>query len=98
MNELKKFLKRNNFQTECEVQLGDIWQEVDIDFLNDQKQLDETSFDIANVLSKSGQSLLSELFNQLCVESGIKHPEIVSVTIVKSSFTYAALTEKTEPN
>lgn len=36
---------------------------MDIDFLDDEKRRDETSFNVKNVLSKSGQSELSILFD-----------------------------------
>lgn len=80
MNFIKKFFKNHEFQTECEIRAVDLWQEVDIDFLDDEKRRNETSFDVKNVLSKSGQSELSILFDDFCSENNLRHPEIISVT------------------
>lgn len=94
MRYVEKFLKGNKIQTECEIHTGDIWQSVDIDFLNDKKKLEETSFDVAQVLSKNGQSVLSQLFDDFCIENNFSHPEIVSITVVKSAWTYMDIMEE----
>ena len=83
MNFIKEFFKNHEFQTECEIRAVDLWQEVDIDFLDDEKRRNETSFDVKNVLSKSGQSELSILFDDFCSENNLNHPKIISVTVVK---------------
>lgn len=94
MNFIKEFFKNHEnhaFQTECEIRAVDLWQEVDIDFLDDEKRRNETSFDVKNVLSKSGQSELSILFDDFCSENNLRHPEIISVTVVKSVQTHQEL-------
>lgn len=64
---------------------------MDIDFLDDEKRRNETSFDVKNVLSKSGQSELSILFDDFCSENNLNHPKIISVTVVKSVQTHQEL-------
>lgn len=96
MNFIKEFFKNHEFQTECEIRAVDLWQEVDIDFLDDEKRRNETSFDVKNVLSKSGQSELSILFDDFCSENNLNHPKIISVTVVKSVRTYQELVHEAD--
>ena len=96
MNFIKEFFKNHEFQTECEISAVDLWQEVDIDFLDDEKRRDETSFNVKNVLSKSGQSELSILFDEFCSENNLNHPKTISVTVVKSVRTYQELAHEAD--
>ena len=80
---ISEFLRDHPIQIEVpEIKL---WASVDIDFVNDNRQPEETSFDVTNILAKSGAMQLDECFSALCKESGIKTPKVLSITITNSA-------------
>lgn len=82
-NIISEFLRNHPIQIEVpEIKL---WASVDIDFVNDNRQMEETSFDVTNILAKSGAMQLDECFSALCKESGIKSPKVLSITVTNSA-------------
>lgn len=92
-NMITNFVKVNAMNME----VGTVkkWSSVDIEFLNDNKAKEDTSFDVENVLTNSGLSELDALFAELCKESGIKNPVITSVTVTCSAATKSRLEDMT---
>lgn len=85
-NIVSDFIKMKGIQTETKIKS---WSAVDIDFMNDNKVTEETSFDVKNVKSSKAWAELDESFVDLCRASGIKNPVITSVTV-----TYSAKTQE----
>lgn len=82
-NIISEFLRDHPVQIEVpEIKL---WASVDIDFVNDNRQPEETSFDVTDILAKSGAMQLDECFSALCKESGIKSPKVLSITVTNSA-------------
>lgn len=82
-NIISEFLRDHPIQIEVpEIKL---WASVDIDFVNDNRQPEETSFDVTDILAKSGAMQLDECFSALCKESGIKSPKVLSITVTNSA-------------
>ena len=87
-NIISDFIKMKGIQTETKIKS---WSAVDIDFMNDNKVTEETSFDVKNVKSPKAWAELDESFVDLCRASGIKNPVITSVTVTHSAKTQEEL-------
>lgn len=75
---IKEYIRKKGWQRECDSKVCRAMS-VDIGFLNDKRQHDETQFDIRAY----DVDELSQLFSEFCNENGFRKNTVTNITIVK---------------
>ena len=89
---IKQFLKKNGYETECDVDPYTVWVEVIVAFTNSSTGADdETSFDVQHPFTENGKNELSDLFRDFCKEEGIKNNTVTGIVITNTAQTYNEL-------
>ena len=89
---IKECLEQNGLQTEVDY-IGH-WSAVDVDFTVGDIE-DETSFDICDINTKTGEEELETLFEEFCKENGFSANSVTSITVVATADTKEELEELT---
>lgn len=86
---IQECITRNGLQSEITV--FKVWNSVDIDFINSDGMEDETQLDVMFIGTKAGNEELAKLYREFCRENKFPTNTVLSVTVVKSTYTYAEL-------